>query len=771
MLINGQRPEELRVAIVANGQLENYLVDVADSGLRRGNIYRGVVAGVQPSLNAAFVEFGAERHGFLASHDVVPEAFHRSPPKGERHPRIDHVLERGKTIVVQVTKDAMGQKGAALTTNVSLAGRYLVFTPLDSMRGLSRKVEDEAARRAIKEKAKGLTLPEGAGYIIRTNAADQTKTTLNRDLGALLRLWKRITTEARVGRGPRLLYSDQDLIIQVLRDYLDPDIQEVWIDNEVLLEKADAFVKTFMPRSKVSLRGYTERLPLFSRFQLEPQIDAIFQRKVPLPCGGSIVIDSTEALTAIDVNSGKARSGGSQEDNILRVNLEAAEEVARQLRLRDIGGLIVVDFIDMRAAKNNKAVEKAVKDALRNDKARSTVTRISENGLLEINRQRIQQALQLRTHRTCPTCGGLGLIASPEHVALGVIRRIEARAVEGTIQGVTVSLHPELADHIQNEHRRELTDLEEEFDLSIEVFASPGMHRHEEQLEWTRRERAPRVAPPRNETAASAADLASGTNFEEEPSDYDEPAGDIEDGPGPSLLELPPWEADELEAARSAETGPDPAEGMSAPIREEYAEEQLPGDFGWQRLEAPGLTPGVPAAMEVPPEPPHCPPMPAIEPEQVGASATAPRKRRRRRRKPKTGTESGSAAPGSLQQEGRPESAAQGLLFESLGAPPAPPQGSEHMDGSAGDNVAAENGGAAAKKRRRRRRKPKPGSEGGAAATQASQPSQLQAPKTAGRRQGTPPASKPKDQEVHPVEAAGAGEASKPSRRRRRRKR
>ncbi len=487
MLINGQRPEELRVAVVADNRLENYLVDVAESGLCRGNIYRGVVAGVQPALNAAFIEFGEGRHGFLAAGDVVEPAYHRAPPADEPRPRIDQILERGKPVLVQVTKDATGRKGAALTANVSLAGRYLVFTPFDDMRGLSRKVEDEKLRKAIKEKAKSLKIPEGAGYIIRTNAADQSKPALNRDLNALLRLWKQIQSAYRRGKGPKLLYSDQDLVTQVLRDYLDTSIQEVWVDAEPLLEQAQGFVKTFMPRSKVQLRAYTDRMPLFSRFGLEPQIDAIFKRQVPLPGGGSIVIDPTEALTAIDVNSGKTKSGASQEENILQVNLEAAAEVARQLRLRDIGGLIVVDFIDMRPAKNRRAVEKAVKDALKLDKARSSTTRLSENGLMEINRQRLQQALQLRTHRDCPTCSGLGLIASPEHVALGLIRRVEARAAEGTLQGVRASLHPELADHIQNQHRREISDLEEEFDLRIEIIAASGLHRAEERIEWLRR--------------------------------------------------------------------------------------------------------------------------------------------------------------------------------------------------------------------------------------------------------------------------------------------
>jgi len=508
MLINGHRAEELRVAIVADGQLENFQIDIAEAGLRRGNIYRGVVASVQPSLNAAFVEFGAAKHGFLAGNDVVSQAYHR-PPTETRRPSVDQVLERGKPILVQVTKDAMGTKGAALTTSLSLAGRYLVLTPYEAMHGLSRKVEDEAERKAIKKKAQGLTLPEGTGYIIRTNAADQPKASLNRDVSSLMRLWKKIQTEGTKGRGPKLLYSDQDLIIQVLRDYLDASIQEVVVDDAELRDRAEVFMKTFMPRTKVKLTLYEDRIPLFSRFGLEEQIDAISQRTVSLPSGGSIVIDPTEALTAIDVNSGKATRAASHEETVYQTNVEAAEEVARQLRLRDIGGLIVVDFIDMRSRKNQRTVEKTIRDAMKLDKARSTASRLSPNGLMEVNRQRIKQALALRTHRNCPTCKGTGMLASPEHVGLSVLRRIEARAAAGTISAVKVRLHPELADSIQNHRRRDLASLEEEFEIHIDIIAAAGLHRSNEEIQWVERQGSREPQRPRMVHTASVTDLGS----------------------------------------------------------------------------------------------------------------------------------------------------------------------------------------------------------------------------------------------------------------------
>lgn len=482
MLINAQRPEELRVAIIEDGRLENYQTEVAQADLCRGNIYRGIVANVEPSLNAAFIEFGAERHGFITAHDIVEQAWHRTP-SDKRYPRIDQILQRGKPIIVQVTKDAMGSKGASLTTSLSLAGRYLVLTPLDSSRGVSRKVEDEA-REDLRAKVRELDLPPGIGCIIRTNGVDQSKLSLSRDLNMLLRLWQRIEEQMNQGGGARLLYNDQDLVLQTLRDYLDAGIDELIIDDARALAKASAYIEAVMPRSKLKVTHYTPRLPLFSRYNLEPQIDGIYSRTVRLPSGGSIVLDATEALTSIDVNSGKSTGARSQEETAYNTNLEAAREVARQLRLRDIGGLIVVDFIDMRSRKYQRDVERVLREAMKLDKARSRCERISENGLLEINRQRIKQALQLQTHRPCPTCAGVGRIASPEFIGLNLLRRIEARAAIGGVERVTISLHPELADSIQNSRRRELMELELEFGIAIEIVSSSKLHRSDEEIQW-----------------------------------------------------------------------------------------------------------------------------------------------------------------------------------------------------------------------------------------------------------------------------------------------
>jgi ribonuclease E len=510
MLINTQRDGHLRVAIVKGTQLEDYQVEITESGLCRGNIYRGVIANVQPSLNAAFVDIGEDRHAFLPVADVLAAAYHKKPPEDERRPAVDQVLEKGKPIYVQVTKDGIGQKGSALTTNIALAGRYLVLAPFDGMRGISRKAEDDGERKKARERLAKLELPDGFGVIVRTNGLDQNQTTLNRDLNALLRLWRNIKSEGARGKGPRLLYSDQDLVVQALRDYLDSSIEQVVVDSDEVHEKAESYMQAFMPRSKIKLVRYRERQPLFSRYNIEPQVDGIYERRAHLPGGGSIVIDTTEALTAIDVNSGRATQNVNHDDAIYNVNVEAAAEVARQLRLRDIGGLVVVDFIDMRLRKHQRKLEKEVRDALKADRARTAVGRVSANGLLEINRQRIKQSLKNRTHRPCPTCQGVGSIPNPDFSALNLLGRIEARAATGLMKSVVVLLHPEKADALQNHHRRELAELEQEFDLKIEILSNPSFTHTQERIDWTHRESplAPAAKREALPAALSATDIA-----------------------------------------------------------------------------------------------------------------------------------------------------------------------------------------------------------------------------------------------------------------------
>ncbi len=489
MLINGRYADELRMAVVEEGVLQSYRVEVAEAEALRGNIYRGTVANIEESLDAAFVDYGVEKHGFLTRHDVVEQAYHRR--RGGEGSRITDLLQKGRPILVQVEKDAIGTKGAALTTNVSFAGRYLVLQPFETTIGLSRKVEDEQTRKKLKEKVKGLVAGEGFGFIVRTNAVDQTKIALKADLDELVRRWKGVQESFEAGTGPALLHDDQDLIVQALRDHLDASIDEVLVDDEALFARARAYMDAVMPKSKTALTHYAERIPLFSRFNLEPQVAAIYKRSVPLPSGGSIVIDPTEALTAIDVNSGKSTSAGSQEETALATNLEAAVEVARQLRLRDLGGLVVVDFIDLRTPKRRRELEKAMKEAMKADKARSHVGHLSPNGLLELNRQRIGRALQLRTHRSCPTCGGTGRLQAPELLGLSLLRRIEAGAATGRMRRARVALHPQTAEAIQNKLRRQLAAVESTFKIAIELVAASDLSPSEDRIQWTEREPAP----------------------------------------------------------------------------------------------------------------------------------------------------------------------------------------------------------------------------------------------------------------------------------------
>lgn len=493
MLIAARRPDELRVAIVAGTELVNYQVEVAERGLSRGNIYRGLIVNIQPSLNAAFIDYGAERHGFLAIQDVVPAAYYHEPGKSSR-PRIDEVLERGMPIVVQVTREAEGGKGSALTTNLSLAGRYLVFTPFDDTRGVSRKVEDEETRASLKQAVRGLEVPPGSGLIVRTNALGENKATLGRDLASLLRLWRRIETEARRGEGIAHLYSDQDLLLRALRDHLDGSVEEILVDDEATFKQAEQYLHALLPRTKIKLLHFAERQPLFDRYDVERQIDAIYERTAPLPSGGSLVLDRTEALIAIDVNSGRSTAARTQEETALNTNLEAAREVARQLRLRDTGGLVVVDFIDMRSIKARKKVEKEMREAMKIDRARSSVSHISENGLLEINRQKVQQSLSMRTHEPCEVCAGTGRVPSADAAAVGVLHKIEARAAIGDLEGARITAHPLVAAALRA-RKPELEALERAWNAKIEIVSSSRLHRAQHQFEWQRNPAAAAAGP------------------------------------------------------------------------------------------------------------------------------------------------------------------------------------------------------------------------------------------------------------------------------------
>ncbi|MBQ9394800.1 MAG: Rne/Rng family ribonuclease [Proteobacteria bacterium] len=493
ILINGRREEELRVAIVENQTLEDFEIETKHSGLLRNNIYRGVVSSIAPSLNAAFVDFGEAKNGFLAFNDVVESAYSKHVKDASR---ISDILTVGQELIVQVIKDAGGLKGAQVTTNISIAGRYLVLRPKDAKSGVSRKVDDDA-RADLTQKIRSLDLPEGYGCIVRTNAMDQSRAILLRDARVLVQLWHKIEAEFARGKGPQLLYNDQDIVVQAMRDYFDATINEVLIDDKSCFERAKAYVRATFENGEDKLKYYDDKMPLFTRYGIEKQIEQIYARTVSLPSGGFIVIDPTEALTAIDVNSAHSTKRETQDLTAYHTNLEAAVEIARQLRMRDIGGLIVIDFIDMRQGKHQRDVERVMRNAMSRDKARSKVERISANGLLEINRQRISQALSMRTHLECPTCGGRGFIPSAEAIGMTLIREIDARAVNGELGGVIIKLHPDIAQQLQNERRLEFAQLELEYGIRIEIVGTRDISRGDESIEWLTKRQENELHPER----------------------------------------------------------------------------------------------------------------------------------------------------------------------------------------------------------------------------------------------------------------------------------
>lgn len=485
MLINVSQAEESRVAIVEDGFLQELDVELSSRGQNRGNIYKGLVVNIEPSLQAAFVEYGENKAGFLPLSEIHPQCYVNGGTG--RRVSIREVLKRGQEILVQVVKDEVGGKGAALTTYVSLPGRYLVLMPGSDNTGISRKIEDEAQRQRLRKLMEQLNPPPGMGFIIRTAGYNRTKNELSRDMTYLQKLWESIQELSQKLPAPSLVYQEQDLVIRSIRDYFTADIQEVLIDNKEVHKRAREFFRKIMPRYQKLLKLHPEKRPLFSKYQLEEQIEVIYEPKVPLKSGGSIVIQPTEALVSIDVNSGRAKQERGMEDTAYRTNLEAAEEIARQLRLRDLGGLIVIDFIDMKDRKHILEVEKCLKNAAKRDKARIQMSRISRFGLLEMSRQRIKTALAAGSYETCPTCEGRGTIKTVEAAALSALRKIHGRVAKGDLAGIKAIVSPEVAFYLLNQKRAELLRMEKEEGLTIYVQGQPGMVVHQITLEGLKR--------------------------------------------------------------------------------------------------------------------------------------------------------------------------------------------------------------------------------------------------------------------------------------------
>ena len=486
MLINATQPEELRVATVDGQLLYNLDIEAPGREQKKANIYKGIITRVEPSLEAAFVDYGADRHGFLPLKEIHRAYFEPESVRPGTRINIKDVLKEGSEVVVQIDKEERGTKGAALTTFISLAGRYLVLMPNNPRAGgVSRRIEGQD-RSELRDVMSQLQIPEDMGLIVRTAGVGKSTEELQWDLDYLLQLWKAIEQSATERKAPFLIYQESDVIIRSIRDYLRVDIGEIVIDDRAVYERAEAFMRQVMPSNLKKLRLYQDEVPLFTRYQIESQIESAFQREVRLPSGGSIVIDHGEALTAIDINSSRATKGADIEETALNTNLEAADEIARQLRLRDLGGLFVIDFIDMTPPKNQREVENRLRDALKHDRARVQVARISRFGLLEMSRQRLRPSLGDSSSIECPRCHGQGKIRGVESLALSILRIVEEEAMKENTERILAHLPVSVATFLLNEKRRSILDIESRQDVQVLLLPNAHIETPDYQIERVR---------------------------------------------------------------------------------------------------------------------------------------------------------------------------------------------------------------------------------------------------------------------------------------------
>src|SRR5476651_1385058 len=489
MLVNATQQEELRVALVDGQKLYDLSIELRSREQKKANVYKGRISRVEPSLEACFVEYGSQRHGFLPLKEVSKEFFRQQPQGGRLN--IRELLTEGQEITVQVEKEERGTKGAALTTFVSLAGRFLVLMPNNPRAGgVSRRIEGED-RDQMREVMNQLQIPEGMGAIVRTAGVGRTVEELQWDLDNLRTQWDQIAAAAQERPAPFLVYRESDAVTRAMRDYLSDDIGEVLVDDDAAFAKAQEYMQRFMPaETQRRLKHYTDDIALFTRFQIESQIESAYAHKVSLPAGGSIVIDYTEALVSIDINSARATRGSDIETTACNTNLEAADEIARQLRIRDIGGLIVIDFIDMESTKNQRDVEERLREAMRMDRARIQIGRLSRFGLLEMSRQRLRPSLGDSSHLVCPRCNGIGSIRSIESMALSILRLISEDARKDRTARIIVQLPVDVATYLINEKREALRALEDKGHAQLVLVPNPHIQTPEYSIRRVRDDEA-----------------------------------------------------------------------------------------------------------------------------------------------------------------------------------------------------------------------------------------------------------------------------------------
>lgn len=777
MLINYVPGEECRIAITDADQLEEYHAEPSNAVSRVGNIYVGRVTNVEPGIQAAFIDFGVEEAGFLHVSDLHPQYFPgededttervgKKTPRRDRPP-MQQALKRGQEVVVQVLKEGIGTKGPTLTSYLSIPGRFLVMMPNMDRVGVSRKVEDEDARQEMRKILDTLDLPEGFGFILRTAGFNRTKIELKRDLSYLSRLWKDMERRLSHGKAPRLLYSESDLLVRSLRDLLSQDIEEVIIDNEMALRRAARFMKIVAPRSQARLRHYKGRTPIFHAFGITEQIRQIHAREVPLPSGGRLVIDETEALVAIDVNSGKMRSARDAETNAYKVNVEAVDAICRQLRLRDLGGLVINDLIDMRIAKHRKDIENRFRERLKRDRARSTTLPISSFGILEMTRQRMRGSHESVHFTGCQSCRGRGVVQKPDSVAADALQDLAALLDHDRVAKVEMVVNPRVAGALLSTRRAALTRIEHLSGKNVEVRISdaipfdrvtfyayeatgadidleklPRSSRKPELVDWVD-DSAPEAEGWAVDLRAEAEEVAEQTAeaFAEAQAVIEEMQHDAL----PALLEDEDDEPDAVE-------GQPLSEPERKKRRRRRRRRRRSGEGETETTTTAASRPGDDGSDDEADAPEPASPAPATEPVQAGEQppSTGKKKRRRRRRR---GRGEATEAAGSPTPDGDTSAPS----HDEIGVPDAQspmPRESTPADVAEPDD-SAESASPSRKKRRRRRGK------AGTDKSEVMDHPQASAPSIA--RAESPPTSRPESESDNTL-------AAKPRSRRRGRK-
>ena len=639
MLINASHLEECRVAVVCDGVLEELDVQVKAREATLGNIYKAVASRIEPSLQAVFVDYGGSRNGFLSINDVHPSYFPESFEGTRRRPRIQDVFKKDDHVLVQVNKEERDSKGASLTTNISLAGRYLVLMPGTDLYGVSRKIEDEKERQKLKEIVTQFKLPENMGFIIRTAGMGRTKAELSRDLEYLLKLWQSIEKNVSEEQAPALLYKEHDIVIRAIREHFSPDISEILVDDKEVHKKVRDFFHQVMPRYENLVRLYLEKRPLFNKYQLEEQVEQVYCKKIRLKSGGHILIEPTEAMVTVDVNSGSATKEKGIEDTAFRVNMEAAPEIARQLRLRDLGGIIVIDFIDMFQKNHKQEVEKEMKAVLRDDRAKTKMLRISALGLLELTRQRLKSVLGTGEYLECPVCDGQGKIRSPETSALSVYRRIKSLMIRSEVSEVRATVPAKVAEYLLNNMRAQIVEMENQHRSRVTILGKQSLPDKDISVEAVKEEAVELPSPEALATPSPALEVVEAVEEEavgEAETEKPRKPGRRRRRPRKKAPSGPEEQALSLEEEASPEAAPTeatpaiaaiPAESLAPVVEEARPAEEPLAPVETAEPQPQGITDEQAAAAE-----PEATQKPEVAPEESATSEDAKKEAKPRRK-------------------------------------------------------------------------------------------------------------------------------------------